>query len=272
MSTDHTALALTLGAGAGLGLWALLRDEPAARPTGASPLAASTALPAPAASSTTPPSPPCALRLDAQGLTADGAPIGIPAAVARCQAAGRADLVIADDAPSAASAELSVALGAAGILIHSRRNGRRPGTGRRGAARVRYRREGRTILRDGDAVLRLERVDLGDQRFAITPHEADVLSQHIVELLNRSPSRRQAATAARAGATTHRIFLFRTLPTNGSSRTRFYEANPPTTWDDARRRLVAAGLLDERSLLPTEWSLVTDPPLHVQPDRLRPLP
>jgi hypothetical protein len=72
----------------------------------------------------------------------------------------------------------------------------------------------------------------------------------------------------------HRVFLFRTNRKNGGSRTRFYEANPPTTWDDARRRLTAAGLLDERILLPTEWSLVADPPspIRVPANRLRPLP
>lgn len=60
----------------------------------------------------------------------------------------------------------------------------------RGAAR--YIREGRTILRDGEAVLSIERVDLGDHRYAITPHEADVLVEQIVRLLNGTPSRRDA--------------------------------------------------------------------------------
>ena len=60
----------------------------------------------------------------------------------------------------------------------------------RGGAR--YAREGRTILRDGEAVLAVERVDLGDHRYAITPHEADVLVEKIVRLLNGAPSRRDA--------------------------------------------------------------------------------
>src|SRR5262249_45359182 len=127
---------------------------------------------------------PCMLRLDAKGLTANGAAIDIEAAVTKCQAAGRADLVVADDAPSAAIAELTTALHAAGIVIDQRRNGRAPGRARRQARRTRYAREGRTVLRDGVAVVRLERVDLGEQRFAITPHEADVLAQRILDLLN----------------------------------------------------------------------------------------
>lgn len=57
---------------------------------------------------------------------------------------------------------------------------------------ARYTREGRTISRDAEAVLLIERVDLGDRRYAITPHEADVLVEQIVGLLNGAPSRRGA--------------------------------------------------------------------------------
>jgi len=376
MSNDNTALALALGAGAGLGLWYVLRDEKEAK----APATPTTSAPASTTPPTaTPPTAPCSLRLDAQGLTSDGATIDIAAAVAKCQAAGRADLVIADDAPSAASSDLATALGTAGILINQRRNGRRNARrpGRR-APRAPYTREGRTILRDGAPVLHLERVDRGDQHYAITPHEADQLAQRVVDLLN-GRGRRQASgvdlprfaatvrtiadgidedptpdglargrfarkvfiaairralvrteyaglsraaidralvDANREGllelsradlvavmdpaevrdseiqhmmsiwhfvvaerpdarnAGTHRVFLFRTLPKNGNSRTRWYEANPPTTWEDAKRRIVAAGLLDERILLPTEWQLVTDlpPQIRVPADRLRPLP
>lgn len=114
MSNDsHAAIALALGAGTGLGLWYLLRDD--ALPASAPPEAATSASAAP----------PCALRLDAKGLTADGAVIDVPTAIATCKAAGKADLVLADDAPSAAYADLSAAFGAAGILIQQRRNARR---------------------------------------------------------------------------------------------------------------------------------------------------
>lgn len=261
MSNDNnTALTVALGAGAGLGLWYLLRDDETADDGGAS-----EAAPAPQSA-------PCSLRLDANGLTADGAAIDVPTAVAKCQAAGRADLVIGDDAPSTVSAELSAAFGTAGILINQRRNAGAPRRPRRGARRAHFAREGRTILRDGQAVLHLERVDLGDGRFALTPHETDVLAQRVVDLLNRTGARRQAASSQDRAA--HQVFLFRTMPKNGNSRTRWYQANPPTTWEDAKRRIVAAGLLDERILLPTEWSLVTDLPsqIRVPADRLRPLP
>ncbi len=62
---------------------------------------------------------------------------------------------------------------------------------RRGAARAtqRYTLEGRTILRDGEAILYVDRVDLGDSRYAISPHHADVLTQRMVRLLNRHGAR-----------------------------------------------------------------------------------
>lgn len=62
--------------------------------------------------------------------------------------------------------------------------------------RKRYTIEGRTILRDGVAVVEIARVDLGDQRYAISPHEADVLAEQIVRLLNGRNA--QGARGARA--------------------------------------------------------------------------
>lgn len=44
---------------------------------------------------------------------------------------------------------------------------------------------GRVIVRDGQAVARLERVDLGDERYALSPYETDELAARIVKLLNR---------------------------------------------------------------------------------------
>ena len=62
---------------------------------------------------------------------------------------------------------------------------------RRDAARSsRYALEGgRLILRDGQAVVRLERVDLGDERYVLSPHETDELAARIVRLLNRRGAR-----------------------------------------------------------------------------------
>lgn len=62
---------------------------------------------------------------------------------------------------------------------------------RRGAARAtqRYTLQGRTILRDGEAILYVDRVDLGDSRYAISPYHADVLTQRMVRLLNRHGAR-----------------------------------------------------------------------------------
>ncbi|HEX5062378.1 MAG TPA: hypothetical protein VFV99_23565 [Kofleriaceae bacterium] len=61
----------------------------------------------------------------------------------------------------------------------------------RGAARAtdRYTLEGRTILRDGERILYVDRVDLGDSRYAISPHHADLLTERMVRLLNRHGAR-----------------------------------------------------------------------------------
>lgn len=60
----------------------------------------------------------------------------------------------------------------------------------RGAARsTRFTREGRRILRDGEAIFYVDRVDLGDQRYAVSPHDADQLTDRMVRLLNASGGR-----------------------------------------------------------------------------------
>ncbi len=61
----------------------------------------------------------------------------------------------------------------------------------RGASRTtkRYTREGRTILRDGEAILYVDRVDLGNERYAVSPHQADQLTERMVRLLNRQGAR-----------------------------------------------------------------------------------
>lgn len=269
---SNAALALALGAGTGLGLWYLMRDDEQDDSDATPDRPAALTEPAPTTATTAVQNPaPCAIRLDAAGLTADGVLVDVPSVVARCQSAGAAELTLADDAPTAVYLELAAALQRAGITLRlaPRRNAR-GARGRR--VRPQYTREGRRILRDGEPVLHLDRVDLGDQRHAISPHEADALAEKVVDLLNGARRARRQSAASAATDTTHRIFFFRTYPKNGNSRTRFYQADPPTTWEDAKRRLVAAGLLDERVLLPTEWKLVADPPLRVAADRLRPLP
>jgi len=62
---------------------------------------------------------------------------------------------------------------------------------RRGSARTaqRYTIEGRRILRDGEPILYVDRVDLGDRRYAISPHHADLLTARMVRLLNKHEAR-----------------------------------------------------------------------------------
>ena len=48
---------------------------------------------------------------------------------------------------------------------------------------------GRTILRDGQAIVRIERVDLGDERYVLSPFETDQLAARIVRLLAKHGAR-----------------------------------------------------------------------------------
>ena len=212
----------------------------------------------------------CSLRLDGDGLMVDGRPSSLDTAIASCRAAARAALVLADDAPSSACAELLAAFERAGIALAlaARRNARRS-RGRRQAA-PRYALEGgRTILRDGEAIATLQRVDLGDERYVLSPHETDLLARQIVDLLN-GKRRRQTASAA----PTHRIFWFQTTWRGGAEvRRYFFKADPPVTWDEAKLRLIAAKLIDPRIMAwGANWTLTGDPPARIPPDWLRPLP
>lgn len=68
--------------------------------------------------------------------------------------------------------------------------GRAPKAPRDAARTGRYTLDGgRVIVRAGQAVVRIERVDLGDARYALSPYETDELGARIVRLLNRRGTR-----------------------------------------------------------------------------------
>jgi hypothetical protein len=260
-----------VGLGSGLAFWYLTKSKKAA-PAGPDSTPITAASPAAARN--------CAVTVDANGLTADGARVDLAEAVRLCKAAGRAAVTVARNAPASSYAELMTALqinnasdvrNASGRKTSKAPRRRRnsdtsssftlaiypegiagptkrvrwfrtdtpmtwasvrdqlakariidpaaiapntPGYWRltteprsfkpdraeslpggpsqpRGASRAtqRYSHEGRTILRDGEAILYVERVDLGDQRYAISPYHADVLTDRIVRLLNKHGAR-----------------------------------------------------------------------------------
>jgi hypothetical protein len=113
-----TRCSLALGAGGGLVLWYLFRDEKAEAAAAGKPPA-----PTPPAPPVPKPLPPpevagaCSLKLDASGLTADGQRVDVAGAVERCKRAGRADLVFASNGPAAVYVELSQALARAGVPV-----------------------------------------------------------------------------------------------------------------------------------------------------------
>ena len=107
--SNGNAIATALGLTGGALLWY------ATRPAPAKPIA-------PAASPSSPPrtAAPCALKLDATGLTADGAIVDVPGAVACARTHGRGDLVVASTAPAAMLAQFTAAMRAAGVPFTQR--------------------------------------------------------------------------------------------------------------------------------------------------------
>jgi len=86
--SNGTTIALAVGLGAGALVWHLTRGNAPPRP--ASSPRTSSEPPRNAA--------PCSVKLDTTGLTVEGAPADVAAAVARCRANGRAEVVLAGDA------------------------------------------------------------------------------------------------------------------------------------------------------------------------------
>lgn len=307
MSNSNAALALALGAGGGFLLSHLLRDDDEDTPTAS-----------PAAPALTPPPGPCSLRLDAAGLTADGERVDPETAVARCLAAGRAELFATSDAPGAVYADLMTVLTQAGVSVSARRNGaapRRPRQRRQATGAVDLAAFARTVLAlaqqidadptvEGHARGRFGRkVFLAAVRCALAGSEYARLSRATVDRLLIDAHREGLVELARAdlvaamdpaevrdsevrhleasyhfvvaeraegrNAATYRRFALRTYP---DGRMRWYRADSPTTWEDAKRRLVAAGVLDDRVSLPTDWVLTGDPPFRIPEERWRPLP
>lgn len=124
MSNGTTAaLALALGAGAGFAIYHFTRDgkkktsDPSAPESGTASTTPSDATAGATATTATPPrkAGPCSLKLDKETLTLEGERVDIPTAVARCKAAGRAELAVAANAPLAVNRELYAALLSAGV-------------------------------------------------------------------------------------------------------------------------------------------------------------
>jgi hypothetical protein len=168
-----------VGLGSGLALWHLTNREHTSS-------LSSPSTTSPSAQPTAPALRTCIVRIEPTALTVDGARVDLAEAIRSCKAAGHAAVSVAPNAPASLYARLIAALGAANIP--TTRNGRsRPRESSR--ASERYTHEGRTILRDGEPILYVDRVDLGDARYAISPYHADLLTGRMVRLLNKHGAR-----------------------------------------------------------------------------------
>lgn len=307
MSNGNTALALTLGAGGGFLLWYVLRDRH--RKQLAPPPSVPAAPPTPAPADRA-----CALRLDPSGLTADGAKTNVADAVKRCQAAGRADVTIVNDAPAATYADLMVALGRAGIPTYAHRNSRGGRRFRRrgardvdsidlpafaetvleladqieeeespwGLARARINEHEVLIAAIRRALADTEYADLSREQFddlLLRAYDEDLLELVCVEPSNTldpdelrdseivGPRYHAVVLAERARNDSPPVSTF-TLAMyprgkDGPRRLSWYTSKAAISWEAARDRLVAAGIID-RSLFrrtnePGGWVLATDP-------------
>ena len=110
MPDGNALLALTIGLGGGLAVAYLLREDEAPALAESAKSQAPATKPANVERN-------CSLRLDANGLTADGQTIDVPGAVARCKAAGRAELLFTKDGPAAVYVDLHRAISRAGIRV-----------------------------------------------------------------------------------------------------------------------------------------------------------
>lgn len=102
--SNHNAIAAALGLTGGALLWYATRREPASPSPSGPPRDAA----------------PCALKLDASGLTADGAIVDVSGALACARRHGRGDLVVTSTAPAATLAQLAAAMQAAGVPLTQR--------------------------------------------------------------------------------------------------------------------------------------------------------
>ncbi len=233
------------------------------------------------------------VRLDASGLTLDGAAVDVDDAVARCHAAGRAAVIASPDASASLYAELMTALTAARVpilrnatrhkteadattlftLITYPRGSRQPAKHRsfRAEAPIAW-----TEARD-----RLAAAGLLDLALAGRTHQqggwmlsisAKDFRAHQAEALPGAP---RATDVRNAETSTTFTLATYTRGVGGGRRTvRWFVSDMPTTWEDARDRLAAGGLLDRGMTSPNGpgyWKLTTEPSVF-RLDRAKPLP
>ena len=266
MSTASSTLTLALGAGGGLAACYLLRDKIASTTATAS------------SESETKTKSGCSLRLDPSGLTVDGARVTLADAIERCKRAGSANVTILAGAPAATFAELMIALGRAGVPTTMQRNAQRsdPRSRCRGP---------RCNLPSAPAdpwgwIRRRPAPSAPPMTFEGVAENAAPLEQDQDQDWSSDADGfdglplwpRNATTDADTSST----FTLTIHPQGhrGPKRVRWFYADPPTTWHDARDRLAAARLIDLRDQSPHlagAWKLVTDPRVF-RIDRAEPLP
>ncbi len=274
-----------VGLGGGLGLWYLTKSKSKSAP------AASPASTSPVSATPTPPNPPaprnCVVRIDATGVLVDGERVDVDEAVRRCEAAGHAAVTVARNAPASTYAALMTALGTANTPAVRNAGRRKPETeakafftlityprGTKDRPTHRYFRAESPIVW-AEARDRLAAAGLLDHALAGRTSEPGgwmlSIDAHEFRATNAEPlpGRPRNSIASE-------IFTLAVYPegVGGPRRVRWFKANAPILWDDARDRLAAAGALDlaaNKPMDPGYWILVTSPNAF-QESRAEPMP
>ncbi len=271
-----------VGLGSGLALWYVTKDLKPPAASVASSNSPSVATPA------SPPAPRnCVVRIDAMGIVVDGARVDVTEAVRRCEAAGRASVTVAPNAPAATYAALMTALGPANVPSVRNAGGHAPEAdakdvftlityphGSKDTSTRRYFRAESPIAWT-EARDRLAAAGLLDRALAGRTREPGGWMLSIASRDFRAHQAEPLPGRARNSIVSE-IFTLAVYPegVGGPKRVRWFQAGAPIRWDDARDRLAAAGLLDldaNKPMDPGYWILVTSPNAF-QESRAEPMP
>jgi hypothetical protein len=255
-----------VGLGGGLALWHLNKSTPAPS--------------APAPASRT-----CFVRVTATGFIVDGTSVDLAEAVKRCNAVGHATITVEKDAPASSYAALLVALEGARVPMvrnasgHSESDLKTAFTlityveGRRAGPTTRYFRAEAPIAW-ADARDRLAEAGFLDPALAGRTHEPGGWMLSIATRDFRAHRAEPMPGPRNADASSRFTLAIYPEGLRGEKRVRWFRATPATTWQDARDRLAAAGIIDKRSIAPNSagyWKLVTDDRIFDE-KRAEPLP
>jgi hypothetical protein len=262
-----------LGLGSGLALWHFSKPAPAQTAN------------APAEILTAPGPRSCFVRVTATGFIVDGASVDFAEAVRRCRAIGHATITVEKDAPASSYAALLAALEGARVPMVRNSSGQSEHDTKTAFTLITYPQErsaGSTTrhfraekpITWSDARDRLAAAGHLDLALAGRTHQPGGWMLSIASRDFRAHRAEPLPKPRNAHVSSMFTLVVHPDGFGGTKRMRWFRANPPTTWQDARHRLAKAGILDKRSIAPGDagyWKLVTDARVY-KAESAEPLP